>query len=87
MVAGIVNSVFPVCIVLPDTVGKKLELRLGRPVADFTAANNMFSLDLLKKYYIHVGAAQLLAHLVQNKTLVAGAEAFVDVVGEYADLF
>lgn len=86
MMAGIVNGVFSVCVVSPDTVGEKLELRLGRPVADFAAANNMFTLDFLEENDIDVGASKLLAHLVQNKALIAGAEAFMDVVGENADL-
>ncbi len=81
VVALVINGVFAIGMMMPDLVGKKLELAAVRPVFVLQGMAQVLTLYFLQKQDVRIDFPQGMADFMQNETPVAGAEALVDIVG------
>ena len=77
-----INRVFTVSEMGPHPVGQVLKLRGSRPILELGAMDLMVAQDFLKQHEVRLDFLDGGLDLLQHEFGAAGAEAFMDVVGD-----
>ncbi len=76
----VVDCIFTVSKMRPESVGKIFELRNGRPAHDSVFVMIMSALNFLQKYNININRFELLSDFLQHEFPVVPVKTFVDVI-------
>ena len=82
MMTGFVDGIFSIGVVLPDLVGKKFELSVVRPVIKAVVGDSFFTVNFLQEHHVCIYLSQRIFNVMQDKTQVAGAESFMDIISQ-----
>ena len=84
VVAMVVNRVLAIGGLMPDFLGKKLVLRISRPVCMSYFVADMHALDFLQKHQVDIQRTQPVAQVMDHHASIELGKSLMDVVG--ADL-
>lgn len=80
VVAGFIDGVLAIGVMLPDLVGEKFELTVIRPVVKPVVGDGTFAVYLLQKEHVGINITQRFLYIMQDKAAITDAESFMDVV-------